>query len=417
MTAARRSYRAALRHPVAGRLWAASTVSLIGDYIGQGALLVVAYERSGRRVVGPAALFAVTALPALISGAVGSAWLDRITRRQALVGAAMVGAVAIVLPVIVPRGLAVVYVAAAMLGAVRAATVAARSGALADAVPGEHRGPTIALLGTSEQASQVLGYLTGGAVALLIGAETALLVDAGSFLVAAAVVASIPFPPAEPRPAGPTLGEGLRVILSHPVLRLLAQVVWLSALVAALPETVAAHATGVGTATERWYPLVLAAAPAGQAITMLLVGRLPTLERPSVQLTHLVWLAVALGLAAFAPGPGWLVAGNLLVGSGIAWTIGPQLTFVQVAPPARMAQITGTMLATIIAAEGLGALALAWLADHTSWQAGYRVAGAVVLLAALWGWHTKERTPAARQLDEGQIAGPDSWTPYRPPSP
>src|SRR5687768_15371599 len=113
-------YRATLRHPAASRLWLATAVSVGGDYIGQGALLLLAFERSGGRLLGPAALFAIQALPALISGAIAGSWLDQVPRKRAMATLQALGALVLVLPLLLP-GMLPVLAAAAGLGAIRAA--------------------------------------------------------------------------------------------------------------------------------------------------------------------------------------------------------------------------------------------------------------------------------------------------------
>lgn len=390
-----RGYRVALRHPLVRTVWLASAVSSLGDYVGQGALLILAFERAGGRVLGSAAILAFGAVPALLSGALAGGWLDRIPRRRALVGTQILGAFAISLPVFVP-GLPVVFLAAALLGAVRAATIAVRAGAMADGVPDQHRGPLIALMGTTEQSSQVLGYIVGSGLAAFVGAAPALLIDAVSFLVGGVILARAVFPPPRPRDRRPPVTAGIRDIWANPVLRLLAVLVWVTATVGSMPE---ALAPGVASQTDPWLPFVFASAPAGQAVTMLLVGRVSHFGRPSAQLIHLAWLALAFGIAAQGRSPAWFVLANFLVGSGVAWTMGPQLSFIRLAPPERMAQITGTMIAVLIAADGLGTPLFAYLADRTSVSVAYRAAGALVLLAALLGWFVKERIPLAHELD------------------
>lgn len=398
MTSESGGYRAALGHPTVRGLWVASTISVVGDYVGQGALLLLAYERAGQRVIGAAALFAVGALPALLSGALAGSFLDRIPRMRALAGLQAIGALIVLVPVLV-GGLVPVFVAAAGLGALRAAITAVRSGAMADGVPDAHRGPLLALLGTTEQTAQVLGYLTGATLTVAIGAEPALVVDTASFLVGAAILLRLPFPDRDRRTSGqrPPMTAGLRDIWRDRVLRLLGILVLVTATIGALPEVLAA---GAARGAEGWTPVVLAAAPAGQAVTMLVLGRVPHISRPSVQLVHLAWLALALGVAALGRDPAWYAVSNFLVGSGVAWSIGPQLTFVRLAPAERMAQITGAMIAAVITAEGIGTVLFAALADATSVSTSYRVAGFVVLGAALIGWLVKERTPAALELDE-----------------
>lgn len=388
-------YRETFRDPVASRLFLALTITVIGDYVGQGALLILAFERSGGRLLGPAALFAIQAVPALLSGGLAGGWIDQIPRRTALVSLQVAGAAVIVLPLLAP-GLAPVLAAAGLLGAVRVAYISARSGAIAEAVPEEGRRALLGLIGSTEQTSQVIGYLTGASIAVAIGIAPALLLDAATFLVAAGVFSVMQFPPARAREGRPPVLAGLREIWRNPVLRLLAVVVWVTVTVTAIPE---ALATGVTAGSEHWLPYVLASAPAGQAVAFAILGRQRQVERPSFQFVHLAWLALAFGIAALGRSPLWFLVGNFLVGSGIAWLLGPQALFVRVAPPERMAQITGTMIAIIIAAEGVGTLMFGAVADLVSIATAYRAAGFLVLVTAVIGWIVKERIPEAASLD------------------
>ena len=387
------TYRVALRHPVVRNLWLATAVSVVGDYIGLSALMLVAHARSGL-ILGAAAIFAVGALPGLLSGVFAGSWLDQLPRGRALVGLQLFGALAVSLPLVLP-GLIPVFVAAALLGAIRTAVVSVRSGAMAEGVPDDLRGPLIAMLSTTEQASQIIGFGAGTSLVLWVGASTALLADTVSFLAGAWLLSRITFPRPQVR-ARPPVTAGLKDIWANPVLRLLAPLVCITAMVGALPEALAAGAAG----QSGWAPIVFAAAPAGQALTMIVLGRLKQLGRPSVQLTHLAWLALAFGIAALGRTPAWFAVSNFLVGSGAAWIIGPQLLFVRLAPAERMAQITGTMVAVLIAAEGLGTPLFAALADRATVSSAYWLAGVVVLLTSLVGWFLKERTPAALALDE-----------------
>ncbi|MDX1510089.1 MAG: MFS transporter [Nitriliruptorales bacterium] len=388
-------YRAALREPVVGRLYAAFAMSVVGDYVAQGALLFLAFERTDL-ILGPAAVLAVAGLPAVLTGGIGGAWLDRLPRREALIGLQLLGAVSVLLPVLFDAT-PWVFVAAGLLGAVRAANVAVRSGAIADGVREEHRGPLLGLTGTTEQVGQVLGYLTGATLFHLIGSDAALLTDAATFVLAGIILTRLRINEQHRRAVGRDVRAGVREIFGHPILRILAPVVWMSALAGAVPETMASAITDDGDA---WRTIVLISAPAAQAVTSFVIGRTEVLKRLSFQMTHLVWLALAYGLAMrFADRAPLLAAANALVGVGLAWTLGPQLAFLRHARPERMAQVTGTMIAGLIVSEAAGSLALGWLADATSVQAAYRTAGFLVLATAVVGWIAMQRTPDARALD------------------
>lgn len=398
-------YRHALRDVTVRRLWAATAVSVAGDYVAAGALMILAFERTGL-VVGPAAVFAIQALPALLSGALAGRWLDQVPRVRALVGLQLAGAVSVSLPVVAGlawegagEGILPVLAAAALLGAVRAGSVSVRSAAVAEGVPDELRGPLLGLMNTTEQSAQVVGYLAGTALAYGIGAEVALLADAASFVVASVVLSRLVLPEAAARERRPRLSAGVRDIMADPVLRLLAPLVVVTASVAALPEALAA---AVAPSGHRWAPFVFAAGPLGQATAMFLMGRDERIARPSFQLTQLAWLALGLAIASLGRTAAWFVVANFLVGTGVAWSLGPQLTFLRRAPTARMAQITGTMIAVLIAAEGLGTPLFAVIADRAGVGAAYRLAGVLVLTSAVVGWAIKERTPAAVALDEAQ---------------
>lgn len=396
-------YGEALADPTVRRLWLATAVSVVGDYVAAGALMILAFQRTGL-VLGPAAVFAIQAVPALLSGALAGSWLDQLPRRTALVVLQIVGAVCVFVPIaagwvssaaadsVIP-----VFVAAGLLGAVRAASVSVRSGAIAEGVPDLLRGRLLGLMNTTEQGSQVLGYLGGTALSYQLGADVALVVDAVSFLIGAAVLSTLALPAPKPRQRRPTISAGVRDIMGNPVLRLLAPLVVVTASVAAIPESLAA---GIASGGHPWAPFVFAAGPMGQATAMLLMGRSERIVRPTFQLTQLAWLALALGIASLGRSAPWFAAANFLVGTGVAWSLGPQLTFLRLAPSERMAQITGTMIAVLIAAEGLGTPVFAVIADRAGVASAYRAAGALVLVAAVMGWFVKERTPAAVALDE-----------------
>lgn len=394
-------YRDALRSVIVRRLWAASLASTLGDNIGLGALLFLAADRTGY-AIGAAAVLAVGVVPALVTGLVGGPWLDRFHRGRSLAGLQLVGAAAICLPVLID-GVPVILVTAAVLAAIRVATIAVRSGAMAEGVEDRRRGPLVALLATTDQSAQVVGFLTGGALYVTVGANAALLLDAATFVVGASVLMGLRLAAPEQRRTPPPLNAGFLDIWRHPVLRLLGVLVVCSGVVASLPEVLAPSVAGPDDPLR---PLVLAAAPAGQAVAMTLMGRSAAIRRTGVQLAHLGALGVALLIAAIAPSTLAVGAANLLVGAGTAWILGPQLVFLELAPRARMAQITGTMVAGLALADGVGSLVLAGVADLVGIGWAYASGGVTMLLAAAVGWRVRATTEAISALDRSEGRAP-----------
>jgi MFS family permease len=379
---------------VARRLWLASLTSSIGDYIALGALLFLAADRTGR-VLGAAAVVAVGVVPSVLAGILGGRWLDRFPRAPALASLQTIGGAVVLLPTLVD-GTAVVIVTAAGLAAVRVATTSIRSGAMADGLQDEHRGPLVALLTTTDQTAQVAGYLTGAGLYVALGADAALLLDAATFVISALLLARLRLPSPDATPAPATLTTGLREIGGHPTLRLLAVLALATGLVGSLPEVLAPAVADPGSP---WRAAVLAAAPLGQSLTMLLLGRTRVLHRPRNLLLHLGLLAVALLLAALATTAAQVAAANVLIGAGTAWVLGAQVLFLRLAPRARMAQVTGAMIAGLAVADGAGSLVLATIADRAGTVAAYAVGAVVIAATVMVGVGLRARSPLTRELD------------------
>lgn len=398
-----RGYSAALRVPVVRRLVGATTASVVGDYLGVGALLVMAVERTGGSAVGAAGVFAAAVPVTVAVGTLGGPLLDRVRRVPALVTLELLGALLICLPLVVD-GAGIIYLTAALLAGQRTATGAVRQGVIAAGVATVHRPALIALGNTIDQGAQVIGYLTGAALVLAVSAEAALLLDAGSFVLAALLLLGIKLGARDGTGSdeGPaSFSTGLRIILRQPVLLLFAVLTILTATSGALPETLAPT---IVPDDDRLTPLLLAAAPFGQAITIVILGRTRIVARPWFQLGHLAVLGAALLLAAAAPNASSLVAANVLVGVGVAWILGPQLTFLRRTPTARMAQVAGLMWAAIAAAEGGGSLLYGALADRYGTSSAYGVAGIVLALTAVAGALVARSSSEVAQLDRDVLA-------------
>src|SRR5205807_1509734 len=184
------AYGPVLEHPVAKRLLTVQAISEAGDFVGLSALLVLSYTRTGS-VLGPAGVYAARTLPSLAVGTVFSGWLDRPPRRAALVTLALGGALVVGTAAVFPTVAAALAVAA-VLGALRTASVSITTATVAETVETSIHRPFFALANTINQMAQVIGILTGAGVTLAVGATSALGFDAATFAAAAALLAGLP---------------------------------------------------------------------------------------------------------------------------------------------------------------------------------------------------------------------------------
>lgn len=375
-------YREVLSDVTTRRLLQASVVSAMGDFIGAGALLVLAYQRAGGRSVGAAGFLAATGAGSLAVALVGGPLLDRLPRRGGLIGAELTGAAALLLPLTIPA-LWPTYLAAFVLGVRRSATVSIRHGVLADAVPERLRSGLLGLMGTTDQLGQVVGYATGATLAVSLGATLALSLDLATFVVGAAVLVGLVVPPRRHSDERASVFDGWRGIFEHPQLRLLALLVIASAAASALPETLANAAVGT---SSPWLPVVLAAGPAGGVIGYVVAGRLAATTRFAGQLVHLTLFGCVVAFGAWAGGPLGFTVVNIAAGAGAAWIIGPQVAFIRLAPQHRISQIMASMVALVMLSEGAWVLAAGAVADRYGVASAYLGAAAVITVSAVAGW-------------------------------
>jgi hypothetical protein len=374
-------YRAVFSAPTAWRIWTAATISYLGDFVGLGALLLAGYDRSGGHALGSAAVFGIQAVPAFAVSAGIGPWLDRIPRRAGLVALSLAGAAAVSLP-IVASGLWAVFVAAGLIGGIRTAFNSLRTGAIADGVPRDIRGRLVAMCTVSNQISEVLGYLVGSTLAIVVGTGPALGADAASFVIAALLLAGLRLPSRSRARARAAMTTGIRTIFSDRTLSALVPIVWIGLSLGAVPQTLA---TTLSSTHRGWVPAALAAMAAGQAIAATVTGKTRLSERVLgefwyISLCGIAFLVTGLGVRA---DPVLAVAGNFAIGLGFGWVVAAQTTFIHVIPAERMAHVTSTMIGSLIVLEGVGAVAFGAVAGAFGASAAYLLAGVMLTGAAL----------------------------------
>src|SRR4051812_27969054 len=160
--------RALRVYPQLRRLWLASTISLLGDWLSFVAVSLLALDRGGG-ASSLAVVLAVHALPRALLAPLAGTLADRFDRRRVLVGAAVVQAALTALMALAALAGAVLAVQALVLArsAVGAFVVPAETAALRGVVPEEDLLRANTLLSSTWSVTYVAGMALGGVLAAL----------------------------------------------------------------------------------------------------------------------------------------------------------------------------------------------------------------------------------------------------------
>jgi MFS family permease len=353
-------YRDALRVPEFRALFAAYTVSMLGDIVAAVALTVLVFERTGSSFLA-GVTFTLAFVPYLFSGALLSSLVDRVPPRRLMIGCDLLSAaiVALMASSAVPVWalLALLFV----LGLISPVAGGMRNRLLVVVLPGGAFIAGRSLFRIVAQSAQVVGNAAGGILIALTSPRGALLIDCVSFLVSALVVRAAT---RARSPLGGAAGEmnvlrdslaGASAVLSDPRIRRVLLLGWLVPTCAVAPEALAAPYVahlGLSEGAAGWW---LAAIPTG-----MLVGELVAIwfVPPAWRLRLIGVLAGAtfVPLLAFAVEPGLAVALPLLFVSGLcgAWILGQDALILEVTPERLLGRVFSVNQAGLISLQGLG---------------------------------------------------------------
>jgi MFS family permease len=368
------------RSPAFAALFAARTVSLLGDGIGSLALVVhvQATEGTGTAV---ALLLLTASLPRLLSPLAGTV-ADRYDQRLVLAGGELGQGLVLAIAVVWLPSLPVLL--GLLLGKAAIVTVSepAGTGAVPALVADEDLPAANALLGGVRQAGEILGPLLGGVVVAVGGVRAGLAADACTFLVSLPLLARVPRLPAAPADGAAVAGvmaqarAGLRYTLAQPVTRAVAIGFFLAGLAAgddvALPFL--ARVLGAG---DRGIGALYAAVGAGLVVGYLLLSRGGRGLDPAAGLVLGSAVAALANLATgLAPALVAAVALQVARGVGLAVYETALLTVLQRTVPRRMlGRVAANVYGAVNVAACLGLLAAGPLLDATSARAVLVVSG------------------------------------------
>jgi len=365
-------------------LFIAQAISLTGDQLARVAIATLVFSETGSAFL-TALVYAVTYLPWLVGGPLLGGLADRLPRRAVMVSCQLTSAVLVALMAV--PGMPLIALAALLFVVILAESpfLSARASLLVDVLPDDRYVLASAMNQLTIQAAQVVGFAAGGALIRLIGPRDALLVNALSFLVSAAlvrfgvrvhgVIASVQLGNSWER-----MKTGAKVVFGDPRLRGLVLLGWLATFWV-VPEGLAApYAQGDSTAIG----LLLASQPIGSVVGGVVLSRL---VRPATRLEVMGWLAVTscLPLVFFFMTPPLPLAVGLLVISGIGTTynLPANAAFMQALPAERRGQAFGLVSAGLVAGQGISIALAGACAELTSPGVVIGVAGVLGVAAAL----------------------------------
>lgn len=177
--------RGALAIPAVRRLWLSQLASWIGDWAGRLAIAGLVYAQTGSPTL-TAVVTAVTFLPYLL-GPWLVAGLSHVPPRQLLVGADVVRALLFGL-LVVHLPIASVLVITFLAALLTPAFEATRAAVMPQVCGEEHLGATATLTQVTTQLAVVVGGVIGGALLTSVGPHSAVLLNAGSFIISAALL-------------------------------------------------------------------------------------------------------------------------------------------------------------------------------------------------------------------------------------
>ncbi|GGO76220.1 MFS transporter [Nonomuraea cavernae] len=358
-TGARGRYRDALAVPEFRTLFLSHVLCMLGTIVTQFALTVLVYRQSGSPLLA-ALVFTVAFVPYLFGGVLLSALVDRVAIRRLLVGCNLLTAALAAAMTLPGLPVTVVLVLALGMGLVAPVFAGARAAMLPRVLDGDVYIAARSLFRLVAQGAQVSGFALGGLLLIVLTPRAALVINTGTFLLSAALLAAgLTARPAVSAPGTQSLvGDsltGLGRIFRQVRLRRVLVFGWAVPALGVAPEALAApyaDLAGFGTAG---LGLLMSALPIGTVLGELLCLWLPSPAR-RLRLIAPLALLVFLPQLLFGLRPGLPSAIALLVlsGIGLAHHLGLDQLLVDVAPEKLLGRALSVQTAGLMFWQGVG---------------------------------------------------------------
>ena len=378
-------------------------LSLIGDELVRVALAVLVFDATDSPFLA-AATFGISYAPWLIGGPFLSALADRLRRRTVLVGSDLARGTLVACLTIPGLPLWLVLVTLFVSSLFAPPFESARAALMPDVLAGDRYAVGTSVTNISTQVAQVLGFVAGGVLVLAISPRGALLVDAATFFISAALVRwgvkdrlAAGGPREVPTSLWRETADGLRVLTSNHNLLRIVGLLWVGQLFLTAPEGIAVPFVAEFGHGPIGVGLFLAANPAGMIIGAVVIGRLcpPALRE---RLTYPLALFSMLPLIAAGLVDNFVVVLVLIVfsGFGASYLIPLNVSFVEAVPPAFRGRAFGAAVTGLAACQGLAIVGAGAAAERISASAVVTWSGLLGVVGMLALGYTRLRRPTSR---------------------
>jgi MFS family permease len=340
-------------------LWASQILSVGGDRLALVALTLLVYDRS-RSPLLAAIAFASGTLPYIVGALFLSSLADRFPRRTVMVAADAVRTV-LVAGMLVPRmPLDALIVLLYAVTAVQPVFDGAKVAIVRDVVSGERYVLAVAVIQSTQRAMIVVGAAAGGLIVALVGARSALGIDAATFVISGLIVqfALKARPAADQSSAKPNplvnLVQGTKLVFGDKALRTLMLLGWLAAFYE-LPSAIAApYASKLGGGPVA-AGLLIASTQIGSVVAM------PYFTKRIGPLTRLRWMGpmavctcVVLVSTVLRPSLAVSMAIFAVANAFTVYQIAANTAFVERVPNERRGQAFSLANAGLVVGQGAG---------------------------------------------------------------
>lgn len=350
-------------------VWCGGLISVAGDWMLIVVLPYVVYETTGSTVA-TAGMVVAELVPGVLLGSIAGVFVDRHDLRRLLVAANLGQAVAVSLLLLAPgaTSLILVYLTAALQSSLGALSQPAESALLPRLVPTDELVPANALNVLNNRLGRLVGLPLGATLYATSGLHTVVVVDALTFLAAAAMIARIADQP-RPDTCASTDGnrtgfatewvDGLRVIWGDRTIAVLCFVFGLMTFGGTMFDPlVAAWVRDVLHEDAAVYALLMTAHSVSGILGSLVVGAWGTRIPPRL-LTG--WASVVAGLLLLVrfnvPVVGVALGLSLIQGLfAVASSVGAETLAQERVPATHRGRVFGTLQALVWLLSLLGAV-------------------------------------------------------------